>query len=70
MNEQKRLELIKQRVGSPVPNYLKEDFDWLLQRVEEQQLDIKSLSDDVNRLSAESGKSFTKLYKIKEILNS
>jgi hypothetical protein len=44
------------------------DIDWLIKTIEEQRLDIKALSEDVNRLSAESGKNYTKLYEIKEIL--
>ncbi|MEH7116201.1 hypothetical protein V7128_02080 [Neobacillus vireti] len=70
MKNNERLELIKQRVNMPVPNYLKEDFDWLLQRFEELQFDMKFLKEIHDNALIESEERWNKLSKIKEILNA
>jgi hypothetical protein len=55
--------------GKPHVSIPKESYEWLIKTIKEQRLDIKALSQDVNRLSNEAGKSYTKLHEIKEIMN-
>jgi hypothetical protein len=62
MNDREIIEFIKKRINQPVPNYLTEDFDWLLYKIEQ-------LEELQEKTSNNLRKCRCKLADIKIILN-